>query len=232
LSAYLFGPTKIKSPASSFFEIEHENDKSYTMRLASAIEYHRELGNWAVARLIGKESHADRRISFPARCFDVTIEHQNAIVVLCANRYFGSAFALVRILFEACVRGVWLRRCATDQELSEYNSDTLDKKFYLILEQVEEVDGFGCSVLGKVKEKHWKAMNSYTHTGSRQLNRRLAGDSLGPNYQDNEILEVLGFASTMCLFAAQQIALLSGDLSLANEMTEKTGELADLKLVD
>lgn len=200
------------------------------MRLASAIEYHRELGNWTVKRLIGKASHADRRISFPVRCFDVAIEHQNAIVMLCANRHFGSAFALVRILFEACVRGVWLWRCATDQELSEYN---LDKRldFHLILAQVEKVYGFDCGVLGKVKERHWKAMNSYTHTGVRQLNQRLASDSLGPNYQDDEILEVLGFASTMCLFAAQQIALLSGDLSLANEMTEKTGELADLKFV-
>lgn len=202
------------------------------MRLASAIEYHRELGNWAVKRLIGKASRADRRISFPVRCFDVAIEHQNAIVVLCANRNFGSAFALVRILFEACVRGVWLLHCATNQELSEFNNDTLNKKFYLILEQVEKIDGFDCGILGKIKEKYWKAMNSYTHTGIRQVNQRLANVSLGPHYQDDEILEVLGFASTMCLFAAQQIALLSGDLPLANEMTEKTGELADLKFVD
>jgi len=70
-------------------------------------------------------------------------------------------------------------------------------------------------------------MNSFTHTGILQVRRRLSKDSVGPQYPDGEILEVLSFSGAMCLFAAQQIALLSGDISLANEMLEKIDEFAN-----
>jgi hypothetical protein len=199
------------------------------MRLKSALEYHEALGSWAVERLVGKELSANHRIALPAGCFDVAVEHQNAIVVLCENRHFGSAFALIRVIFEACVRGVWLHRCATEQEVTKYQNDTLDKKFYQVLQQVEKIEGFEDGILGGVKSKYWNAMNSFTHTGILQVSRRLSEDSLGPHYTDDEILEILGFSGAMCLFAAQQIALLSGDLSLANQMLEKMVEFANAK---
>jgi len=197
------------------------------MSLKTAIEYHRALGSWAVQRLKGKELSTDLRIFLSAGCFDVALEHQNAIVVLCEKQLFGSAFALIRVIFEACVRGVWLHQCATEQEITKYKNDTLDRKFFLILQDVEKLDGFEEGILGEVKSNYWKSMNSFTHTGILQVSRRLSEDSIGPRYSDGEILEMLSFSGAMCLFAAQQIALLSGDISLANEMLGKIDDFAN-----
>lgn len=199
------------------------------MRLVSAFEYHKALGNWVVEHLSGKKLSLSDRTALPAGCFDVAVEHQNGIVVLCASGHFGPAFALIRIIFEACVRGVWLHNCATEQEIAQYKNDTLDRKFYSILQAVEQLEGFNEGILGNVKRKYWTAMNSFTHTGILQVSRRLSDDSLGPNYSDEEVLEVLGFSGVICLFAAQQIALLAGDLVLADTMLSKMAEFADSK---
>lgn len=199
------------------------------MRLMSAFEYHKALGNWIVEHLTGKKLSISDRTALPAGCFDVAIEHQNGIVVLCASGHFGPAFALIRIIFEACVRGVWLHNCATEQEIAQYKNDTLDRKFSSILKAVEQSEGFNEGILGNVKRKYWKAMNSFTHTGILQVSRRLSEDSLGPNYSDEDVLVVLGFSGAMCLFAAQQIALLADDLVLAETMLRKMAEFTDAK---
>jgi len=199
------------------------------MGLTPALEYHKTLKNWVLERLGGKELAPSHRIALPAGCFDVAVEHHNGIIALCENGYFGSAFALIRVIFEACVRGVWLHNCATEEEIFQFEKDTLDKKFYQVLQEVEQLEGFNEGILGSVKSKYWGAMNSFTHTGIFQVSRRLSEGSLGSNYSDEEVIEVLGFSGVMFLFAAQQIALLSGDLSLANEMLGKMSEFAGAK---
>lgn len=199
------------------------------MKLTPALEYHKALGNWVMKFLGGKKLAASRRIALSAGCFDVAIEHHNGIVMLCKNGYFGSACALIRVIFEACVRGVWLHECATEEEISQYENDTLDKKFHQILPAVEQLEGFNEGVLGSVKSEYWGAMNSFTHTGILQVSRRLSSDSLGPHYSDEDVTKVLNFSGSMCLFAALQIALLIGDSNLQNEILEKVKEFGDTK---
>jgi hypothetical protein len=60
-------------------------------------------------------------------CLHACIEHGMAIVVLVGEDLYGSALALVRLQFEAYVRGIWLAQCASDSEVDKAGRDDFPK---------------------------------------------------------------------------------------------------------
>lgn len=42
-----------------------------------------------------------------------------------------------------------------------------------------------------IKKNSWGPMNDYTHSGSRQISRRFKNNEVSPNYETEEIIEVL-----------------------------------------
>ena len=144
-----------------------------------------------------------------------------ALLVVCLHGCSCSAFALVRPLFEAFVRGVWLRHCATDEQIDLYVGDRLNLKFWQLLEVVEQVDGFRDGVLSGLKQNAWRAMNSYTHGGIQQAGRRTSGAYIEPDFAPAEIVEVIKLAGSFCLLAFQQITIEAKRMDLAELAIEK-----------
>src|ERR1039458_10217040 len=70
------------------------------------------------AALRGRDLPATARARMAFGCLDLAVEHQSGIAVLADQPLWGPAFALLRIQLEAFVRGVWLARCATDDQLA------------------------------------------------------------------------------------------------------------------
>jgi hypothetical protein len=140
---------------------------------------------------------------------------------LVSRSLFGSAFALVRLLFEAYIRGIWLHRCASDSELELFKAEKLDKNFATLIEEIERIEGFEVGVLSDTKLKSWKAMNSYTHSGFMQIVRRNTASTIEPNYTEDEILEALNFANAIGLLSALEISHLASSEKLANSILEK-----------
>ncbi|MCX7246313.1 MAG: hypothetical protein NTX31_01325 [Burkholderiales bacterium] len=180
-----------------------------------------ELHEWITQRLDGLDISRERRVLLAVSCYDVVIEHHVGIVVLLRSRINGSAFALVRPLFETFVRGVWLRHCATDEQIDLYVGDKLGLKFWQLLQAVEKVDGFEGKVLSGLKKNAWDAMNSYTHGGIRQAERRTNGAYIEPAFSLEEIVEIIKLAGSFALLAFQQIADEAKRTDLANEALEK-----------
>lgn len=180
-----------------------------------------ELNDWVAKHLDGLDIPRDRRILLAVSCYDVVMEHHLGIAVLLRSRINGSAFALVRPLFETFVRGVWLRHCATEEQLDRYVSDRLDLRFGQLLEGVEQVDGFRDGVLSGLKTNAWRAMNSYTHGGIQQAGRRSSGPYIEPDFPPEEIIEVVKLAGSFSLFAFQQVAIEAKRMDLAELALEK-----------
>jgi hypothetical protein len=61
-------------------------------------------------------SHGDR-VRAAAASFGIARDHHGSIVHLMKWSLHSSSFALLRGLFEAYVRGLWLRHCATEQQI-------------------------------------------------------------------------------------------------------------------
>jgi hypothetical protein len=50
---------------------------------------------------------------------DLVLEHHQSIMILLDLQQFGSAFSLVRVLFEAFFRAHWVSGCATDRDVEK-----------------------------------------------------------------------------------------------------------------
>ena len=152
----------------------------------------------------------------------MALEHQKAIVLLVANKIYGSAFALARLLFEAYVRGVWLQLCASKSEIQKYKKDKLDKHFSTLIQEIENCEGFEEGILSEAKKANYNAMNSFTHSGYLQAVRRNTEFSIEPNYTEEEITELVNIAHAIGMLSALQISLMAGKNELAIEMLEKS----------
>jgi len=191
------------------------------MRTKELIIKSEELIQWLDKHIDGIEISSEERTRLAAGCLDTALEHHQAILLLVSRSLFGSAFALVRLLFEAYIRGIWLHRCASDSELELFKAEKLDKKFGTFIQEIERIEGFEECVLSNAKLKSWSAMNSYTHTGFMQIVRRNTASAIEPNYTEGEILEALNFANAIGLLSALEISHLAGSEELANSILEQ-----------
>lgn len=160
---------------------------------------------------------------------DIALEHQKSIVLLTAHHLYGSAAALVRLIFEAYIRGVWLLYCASEEELQQFKDDELDKKFYKLVDDVEKHEAFNVGTLSHVKEKSWKIMNSFTHSGFYQVVRRNKSGEIAPNYTDEEIKDVLETANSFAILTAVAIANMANNEELAKSVFKRGMEFFNIE---
>jgi hypothetical protein len=194
------------------------------MKTEELIDKSEKLIHWLDSRIDGLEVSSEERIRIVAGCLDTALEHHKAILLLISRTFFGSAFALVRLLFEAYVRGLWLNRCASAAELELFKAEKLEKNFGVLIEEIEKIDGFKEGVLSATKLKSWKPMNSYTHSGFMQIARRNTASTIEPNYTEEEVLEALNFSAAIGLLSALEIANLAKNEGLMNSILEKAEE--------
>ncbi len=191
------------------------------MTVADVLRESNELLAWLDRTLDGVALPETFRSRVVGGCLDLALDHHRAIVLTISGALYGSAFALVRVLFDTYMRGVWLRRCASEADLERYMADKFNKTMTRLIEELERLPGFECHQLSTVKTKAWKSMNSYTHSGALQIMRRSTTTTLEPNYATEEIQEVLKHVNTVGMMSAIEIAFLAENLELANMILGK-----------
>lgn len=175
---------------------------------------------WIEERIDGLSIPDDSRHRLASACFDIAGEHQKAIVLLVACRLYGSAFSLIRQIFEAYIRGAWLLHCATHTELERFKCDRY-KKIAQLIDAIERLDAYNDGTFSRFRTESWKAMNSFTHTGFSHVVRRMTENSIEPNYEESEILKTLNVANSFGLMSAIETALMAKNEDIANEILEK-----------
>jgi len=183
------------------------------------------LMQWADSKIDGLEISSDDRPRIVASCLAVARKHQKAIILLVANKLYGSAFALIRLLFEAYIRGVWLNHCANDKEIEKFKKGEMDKKFGKLVEDIEKIDGYNVGTLSSAKKAGWKVMNSFTHSGFNQIVRRNTESTIEPNYEMEEIEEAINFTNAIGLLSCLEISFLAKKQKLSIEILEKAKEI-------
>jgi hypothetical protein len=182
------------------------------------------LFQWIAEQMHDLEISSDNTTKVPGALFDLTIEYHAGIVHLVDGRINGSAFSLLRIAFEALIRGAWLQLCATPDELDNFvKKDRLpsDLDFGDMVTAIEAHENFPDQALSNLKHNSWKAMNGYTHGGMHQVSRRFNGNDIEPTYAPEEIIEVLLAAGTFALMALLQIARLAKNENLVRDINQK-----------
>lgn len=169
---------------------------------------------WIDETTTGLKLKTSDRTMLASGCYDAAIEYQAAIAILSASELYGALFALLRVLYEAVIRGLWLSECATEADLERFKRGILKKDISVILIEVEAK--IGSEVISQFHRTAWKSLNGFTHTGMHQVSRRHRIGQLGSNYDAKEVCNALGVSGALGLIAAGQL------ISLAdrNDLTE------------
>lgn len=169
---------------------------------------------WLDQKLNNLEILAGDRHRYAGGCLNVTSEYHKAIPILVFKQLYGVAFAIVRLMFESYVRGVWLHQCATERQLSDFAKEKVPK-FYELIQDLESQEEFSDRTLSTVKQKSWAAMNDYTHTGFAQVVRHQTATTIESNYEFEEICEVMDFGDSIGFLAAIACCSLADNNELA-----------------
>ncbi len=191
------------------------------MKVDRAIHESEELIQWLDQNIDGIEIKSNDRSRIAAGCLDMALEHQKAIILLTSHRLYGSAAALVRLVFESYVRGVWFFYSASDEELQEFKNDKLDKTFDELIKDIEKHEAFREGTISNVKKLSWKVMNSFTHSGFYQVVRRNKETEIAPDYSDKEILDALESANSFAILTAIAISDIANNEALAYSVYER-----------
>lgn len=187
------------------------NEKKLTAVPDQEIDDFKWVIGW-IAATTGKISmpSTDRNRS-AAACFAIAQEHHEAIVRLAEHRLFASSFALLRVVFEAYVRGLWLSLCATDNEVSRFIALKEPPKLDELLKAIDSHDMFTDTPLSGYKVRNYKQLCAFTHTGGHQIMRWNHDSGIEPVYQINDVMSVI--------VTSEQLSLLSllGVTSMGNE---------------
>lgn len=176
------------------------------------IERTTEVSAWLVQNMPGEITYSGRTAVAMAY-FGLAIDHHVSIAVLIEQGRNSSAYALVRPTYEAVMRGYWVAFVATDAEIERLRRHV--PKFDRIMREL----GRGSAVFdgGQFAAVHslgWESFCDYTHGGSRQLSRWLAGKDIGPEHKPEEVAGVLRMADQLAILAAGgAIQLAGGDLA-------------------
>lgn len=179
---------------------------------------------WSVTQDLPLASNDRTRLS--AGLLQLAQEHHASIVILIQHQQYGSAFALLRPLYEAYVRGVWLARIASEREFSRYQRD---ENFSLkdLASKVSVLPTFDGTNFADLAGRTLNAMHSYTHNGYLASVRRQSPDAIEPAYEVAEIREVLEVTQVLGVLATAEILDIAKtpDLGRIDELKNLVGSL-------
>lgn len=132
----------------------------------------------------------------------IEIEHHKAIHLLIQNKLYGSAFALVRSIYEPLYRAHWVNACATEKQIKKLiKGKDIFPRMKLMVENIDSAYGTS-NFWQMIKSNSWSAMCDYTHTGIRQISRRFKENEVLPNYDWDELIEILNNTNMALLLMA------------------------------
>lgn len=188
------------------------------MTIQAALDRSADLSTWLDSSIHGLDLPSADRETMAAVLFDQVHEHHKGIQSLLKSSLVGSAFSLVRPTFETFIRGVWLLRCASADEVKRFiTKDKIKKRVEELIKDIEAHGGYKVGVLSRIKKQAWDAMCSYAHGGYLQAVRRITPGQIGPNYSEGEMLEVIRSADCFAMLAASEIFSMAkrDDLNMA-----------------
>lgn len=186
--------------------------------IESELESQIEVSKWVDQHLSIPFAFANDKDKWAFSCFDIVIEHHSSIVGLSDLKLYGSALALLRVQYEAFIRGLWLRYVATENDLSRFKRDKIKPNFHELTVAVESARGIKSGLLSHIKDRQWAIFNSFTHTGVEALLRRMGENTTGyDNYKNEDIINGLKFSGLILLFCASEMAILTGNNELIDD---------------
>lgn len=177
----------------------------------------------------------------------IALQHHRAIWLLKEAKFYGSAFALVRPVFDAWLRGLWINAIAKPEQIKQASQSQNELRFPNVpvmlaairpvyfghAEQDPElkkiVDDLFDILTTPTKEKNkpiadprnqslWNILHGYTHPGARPLSRVFTGVQVKQSYPEWEIAQLLNLPTIALIFLIGPVLISMGKQAEANEV--------------
>jgi hypothetical protein len=153
---------------------------------------------------------SDDRSRLGIGCLQLSQDHHAGIILLIENSLYSSAFALLRTQFESFIRGLWILRLASNEEIEHYQEDCCRIKIAQMIDAISTLPHYNDNEFSSVASSI-KTMNSYTHSGYvANLNHQDA-NYIQPNHQKEEILKSLNFSNFIGKLATIEVVEYAND---------------------
>ena len=194
------------------------------MSLLQSINRAKEFGIWLHERTNDKKRSGGVRERTGESILQLSLDLDDAILVLLKAGLPGPALTLGRPLFESYVRGFWLLRFASDKEIAEFNNGKgpgMDK----LLKAIGNDPTTGSAWIHANKNTNWRSFNDLTHGGSEHVRRRNTQDAVEPNYPERELEALVRFGIEVRIRIGFDVLSLMNDEIVKGQLTEKVKNL-------
>ena len=155
------------------------------------------------------------------------LSHFISISFLIEKKLYNSAFALERVFFENAVKLRYMYDIMEDSKITTiYDANSWDNHFPSMTKMVTEIDNFiEIDFFKEIKDKTYKVMCDYTHTGANQIARNFSDidPAVEANFSDELILDVLEGNKSLLITS---IVVFMENIGLRNGFI-KTSEMED-----
>jgi len=174
----------------------------------------------------------------------IAIQHHRAIWLLKDAELYGSAFALVRPVFDAWLRALWINAIATPEQIEKASRSHDELRFPSIddmlvairpiyfghaekdAEFTQIVDKFFYWLTGQDPNDKtapratslWKVLHGYSHPGARPLARLFTGGQVKQRYSEWDIAQCLNLPTIALIFLMRPFFISMGKQAEADEV--------------
>jgi hypothetical protein len=127
----------------------------------------------------------------------IAYETHMAITLLISNGLNGAAAALMRPIFEATVRALWINKCASDNDVQRFQTGAnIFPEMKIMMEGIDK-EYLTEKFFLEMKKASWGRLNDFAHNGYLQTVRCFEGDTIKSSFTDSDIKQILNFASSI-----------------------------------
>ena len=153
-----------------------------------------------IAETLGTSARLNRTETLAVASLNLCLDHREATLLLAAHGARSSAFAMMRPVFEACVRGCWLGFVATESQVSAMIANRLSTKLEKMVRAVGEHEP-ALKALTSIATTIKEHLDHFTHGSGSQLAHWSNNQAIAPQHTASEVIDVLRFVDTVGLIA-------------------------------
>ena len=196
------------------------------MSLSQAISQAKDLGIWLHEKTNGRNFAVDRRGKVAVALLQHSLDVADAIIIL-ATKLPGPALALARPLLEGFVRGVWILKCASDEQIEQFSEGNCPN-FPALLQAMEDNEQTKphASWIHQNRDANKDHFNDFVHGGIEHVLRRIGETALEPQYPERELEYLVGLATEVHIRVGCELLILLNDEEAIKQLHEKTSTLS------
>lgn len=178
--------------------------------------------------LNGLELEPEHKKVVPLALLQLALEHNAAIIKLISLGYHGSALALLRPQRDAFLRGIWMYRCASEEQLLKFMKGKEPPGIKVQLAQVEQTEGYRHGHLSQRMSEIKEFLHDFTHGGLYQSASRDKGHRIAGGHSEEQIQWLIKQSLMLSFLTTLEVCHIFNDAPRSHELTSIFNKLMEV----